>query len=143
MKLRPVRQHEPPSYPTQHAIASQRDLHENLPTRWQLSKKLAGAGSLLVAAGLTGCGADTSTPPVQHPEPVVREASDWTRSIFEDPAVQPRALVMGAVAISIPPEDDLSMPLDDVSMQPEDLLIPEELLEPEFLLDPKDEGETP
>jgi len=126
MEPKPVKHARSPDYPTRSAVEPQRDLlHENLPTGWRLSKKLAGAAGLLVAAGLTGCGADTSTPPVQYPEPVVRQAGNWTRSIFEDPfvpvpagLVPPRACVEGLMEVYIPFEDDFPapeevQPLDD------------------------------
>jgi len=93
MQVRPVQRSKSPGYPTRRELlADEGELERHLPLNWRSGPKFLSAVTLLVAANLTGCGHSPTPPPdasldsllSELPPPIVMEASDWIRSIYDD-----------------------------------------------------------
>ena len=116
MKPKPVKHTHPPAYPTRSELAADGDLlKKHVPRGWRIGKGLAGAIGLFLAANVTGCGPDSASTTAVDPYPrlpplIVLEASDWTRSIFDDGKGAPNNWgMLACVAITPPvflPEDE-------------------------------------
>jgi hypothetical protein len=123
MDVQHVARIDPPAYPTRaEVLADQNLLQENIPGGWRRCRGFAGALSLLVAANLTGCQGESHTSTweaYQDPEPIVQEASDWVRSIFDDGSNggwRAGRVMLGCVAIMPPtylPEDEAMQVLEE------------------------------
>jgi hypothetical protein len=121
MEIKSVPQIEMPSYPKADQADAATLLSQHVPGRWSKAKGLAGAVAVALATNFAGgCGTNAggsspSPPPPPNPwtkpGPSFAEANDWVRSIYGKP--QPQAVLMGDVAIPMPPTIPVPPTIED------------------------------